>query len=171
MIFNVKTIAAGLVMGAMAVAAGCSDRGSSPGGPDAVQAGYPVDDTYYDQGSYQGDYWVWHDRGGHEQREARADHERRANVRSDHAAVDPGRRDTSNDHRDAINNNDRRDAVNNNHRDAAQPNRSQPENTRRDQAQPGHNQADQGRVETGHEAQPHGDAAPARGDDNGADRR
>jgi hypothetical protein len=159
MVYNVKTIAAGLVMGAMAVAAGCGDRGSSRGGPDVVQAGYPAEDTYYAQGSYQGDNWVWRDRDGHEQREARADHERRANVRTDHAAVDPGRRDTSNDHRDA-----------------AQPNHSQPDNAHRDQAQPGHDQAghDQaspGRVEPGHDAQPHGDAAPARGDENGANQR
>jgi hypothetical protein len=175
MIFNVKTIAAGIVMSAIAVAAGCSDRGSGPGGPEVVQAGYSVDDGYYNQGSYQGDYWVWRDRNGREQREARADHERRASVRTDHAAVDRGRADVSNDHRDATNN-ARRDASNNDHRDAVQPNHSQPENTRRDQAQPGHDQAGHaqpgpGRVEPGHESQPHGDAAPAHGDDNGADRR
>lgn len=182
MIFSAKTLAAGLMMSAVAVAAGCSDRGSSPGGPEVVQAGYPAEDTYYTQGSYQGDYWVWRDRDGHEQREARADHERRANVRSDRGAVDAGRRDNSNEHRDAINNNDRRDAVNNDHRDAAngdhhdvaQPNRPQDQNTNHGDAHqtaPGHGPQNEGRPEAGREGQKGGDAAAGHGDENGVDRR
>ena len=83
MLQRMNAIAAGCVFAAL-TAVGCSSHSGGPdGGPEVVQAGYPVDDTYYNQGAYEGDYWVWHDRDGHSYREGRADHEQRASVRSE----------------------------------------------------------------------------------------
>jgi hypothetical protein len=39
------------------------------------------DYTYYDRGYYNGPYWVYRDRSGHEWREAREEHERRIRER------------------------------------------------------------------------------------------
>lgn len=89
---KLETITAGLMLGALLAVGGCSYHEGGPGGPEAVQAGYAVDDPYYDQGAYQGDYWVWHDREGHVHREARADHERRAGLPAQHGQNNADRR-------------------------------------------------------------------------------
>ena len=51
---------------------------------EPVYAQPPVvyDYTYYDRGSYNGPYWVYRDRSGHEWREAREEHERRVHERA-----------------------------------------------------------------------------------------
>lgn len=157
MFFNAKTIAAGVMMAALAAVGGCSSHSDGPGGPEVVQAGYPVDNTYYDQGGYQGDYWVWHDGNGHQYREARADHERRANMPSDHRAGDVQHRDAGNDHRDV-----------------AQPNHPQGQNMAHGDAHqvtPAHGPTDSEHGEAGHEGHAGGDAAAAHDDAAGNDRR
>jgi hypothetical protein len=55
---------------------GC-DSYSEPAHVDVVTPA-PAVDVYYEQGYYDGPYWVYHDREGHIFREERAIHERRA---------------------------------------------------------------------------------------------
>lgn len=84
---QIKHLLAGSVVLAGASLIGCSTHSDAPYyGAEPVQTGYAeypsnyavAEDPYYDQGGYSGDYWVWHDREGHEYREARAAHEQRA---------------------------------------------------------------------------------------------
>lgn len=84
---QMKRLLAGSMVVAGATLIGCASHSEGPYyGSEPVQSGYAeypsdyavAEDPYYDRGAYSGDYWVWHDREGHEQREARAAHEQRA---------------------------------------------------------------------------------------------
>lgn len=89
-----KAIWAGLMVSASAGVFGCSTHSDGGYYAEPAPAGYVVvDDPYYGQGAYAGDYWVWHDREGHEHREARAAHEQRGREFQQRRAEQPERRD------------------------------------------------------------------------------
>jgi hypothetical protein len=70
-----------------------------PAPPPVIEYDY----TYYDTGYYNGPYWVYRDREGHEYREMREEHERReherhtANFREAHPPQGVYRRDVRHD--------------------------------------------------------------------------
>jgi len=99
---QMKRLLAGSMVVAGATLFGCSSHSEGPYyGSEPVQSGYAeypsdyavVEDPYYDQGAYTGDYWVWHDWEGHEHREARAAHEQRARAYEQHRNEQFNRRD------------------------------------------------------------------------------
>jgi hypothetical protein len=173
MLFRKEILIAGVMTAAVAAVGGCSSHhGYDEGGTEVVPAGYAADDTYYDQGTYEGDYWVWHDRDGHDHREARTDHERRANAQYDRRSSDSGRRDMGNV------GNDRRDTGNANrgqeqqasHDRQIQQSRQTEQSRQTNQARPqnqSHGPAANEHAQEGHPAQAGGRNA----DENGGDRR
>jgi hypothetical protein len=99
---QIKHLLAGSVVLAGASLMGCSSHSDAPYyGAEPVQSGYAeypsnyavVEDPYYGQGAYSGDYWVWHDREGHEHREARSAHEQRARAYEQHRSEPSNRGD------------------------------------------------------------------------------
>lgn len=83
---QIKHLLGGAMVIAGASVLGCASHADGPYyRAEPVQSGYAEyppdyvvgDDAYYDRGAYSGDYWVWHDREGHEHREARSAHEQR----------------------------------------------------------------------------------------------
>lgn len=162
-IMKLETISAGIMFAAVMAMAGCSYHDHGPDGAEVVPAGYSsnyaVDDPYYDQGGYDGDYWVWHDRDGHMHREGRADHERRANVQIQRGRSDAGQRDTGQANRSALENRAAQDNRAAQQNRSAQENRSAQNNRATPQQQGGRNEIPQGTNAHGEQGgPPHGTA-------------
>ncbi|HSU68371.1 MAG TPA: hypothetical protein VLJ39_15940 [Tepidisphaeraceae bacterium] len=86
---NMNSAVTGIGIAAALAVGGCGAYHERGPAPEPVAVGYPeqatYDDTYYadpyyNQGYYVGNDWHWRDREGHEQHEARAEHERRMNA-------------------------------------------------------------------------------------------